>query len=208
MQSLRQSCKGEIFDYGMLMSHLKHLKAPHRKITELLKSGDIIRIKKGLYIFGVKDRQAPIHLGLLANLIYGPSYVSQEYALYWYGMIPERVDMITSITNRRNKSFNTPVGVFRYTYLNTERFTVGIDWKPIDQGQHFLMASPEKALADTLAPCTDITTRNAMRLHLIENLRIDEDSLRELNMNKITVITQAYAKPVIRLLEQTIREGL
>jgi predicted transcriptional regulator of viral defense system len=192
----------------MLMSHLEHLKAPHRKITELLKSGDIIRVKKGLYVFGVEYRQNPVHLGLLANLIYGPSYVSQEYALYWYGMIPERVDMITSMTNRRNKSFDTPLGVFRYTYLNNQRYTVGIDWKTLDNGQHFLMASPEKALIDTIASCTDITTRKAMRLHLIENLRIDENILSELDISRTTVITQAYAKPVIRLLAETIKEGL
>lgn len=208
MRSLRQSCIGEIFDYGMLMSHLNRLKAPHRKITQLLKSGDIIRIKKGLYVFGEQYHENPIHLGQLANLVYGPSYVSQEYALYWYGLIPERVEMVTSMTNRRNKIFDTPLGMFRYTYLNNKRYTVGVEWKSLDHDQHFLIASPEKALVDTIASYNEITTKKAMRSHLIENLRIDEDRLHDLDIKIITVINQAYAKPVIKLLFDTLKEGI
>ena len=85
------------------MSYLQHLKAPHRKIHSLLKSGALIRVKKGLYILGDAYREEPISLLLLGNLIYGPSYISQEYALQYHGLIPERVDLVTSMTCNRKK---------------------------------------------------------------------------------------------------------
>lgn len=208
MRELRKACEGEIFDYGLLMSKLSGLKAPHRKITELLKAGDIVRVKKGLYVFGEQYRQNPVHLGQLANLIYGPSYVSQEYALYWHGLIPERVDMVTSMTPGRNKLFQTPMGVFRYQYLNMERFTVGVDWQSLENNQHFLLASPEKALVDTIQSAVKINSMKDMRRHLIENLRLDEDILRNLDLERFNKINIAYRKPVIKLLYRTLKEGI
>lgn len=86
------------------MAHLKNFKAPHRKITTLLQSGAIIRVKKGLYVLGTDYRHTPIHRGLLANLLFGPSYVSCEYALSYYGFIPERVVIVTSMTVKRKKN--------------------------------------------------------------------------------------------------------
>ena len=105
LENLRKSCPTDVFDYNLLMSALKGYKAPHRKITSLLHSGSIIRIKKGLYTFSEVYRQQPIHRGLIANLLFGPSYVSLEYALSYYGFIPERVETVTSVTTKRNKSF-------------------------------------------------------------------------------------------------------
>lgn len=208
MRELRKACVGEVFDYGILMSMLSYLKAPHRKITELLKSGDIVRIKKGLYIFGEDYRHSPVHLGQLANLIYGPSYVSQEYALYWYGLIPERVDLVMSMTTGRKKLFQTPVGVFQYTYINVERFTVGIDLQSIDDQQHFLIASPEKALADTVADQNQLQNTDDMREHLSENLRIEDDMILDLNLDRMQKIQLAYRKPVVTLLFRTLKEGI
>lgn len=208
MRDLRKACHGEIFDYGLLMSVLSSLKAPHRKITSLLKSGEIIRVKKGIYVFGEYHRQTPVHLGLLANLIYGPSYVSEEYALSWHGLIPERVDMVTNMTTGRKKIFNTPLGIFKYTYINSERFTVGIDWQELDNKFHFLLASPEKALVDTIASTPEIGDMNSMRIHLIENLRIDEDFLKNVNMERLRKITLVYHKPIVKLLCKTLEKGV
>ena len=122
---LRNIIGREEFDYQALMSALSQYASPRDKVTALLRSGVIIRIKKGLYIFGRDYRREPFCRELLANLIYGPSYVSLEYALSYYGMIPERVETITSITSGRARSFVTPVGQF--TYRPTSHFSTGID---------------------------------------------------------------------------------
>ena len=90
------------FDYLYLVETLKHYTYPRNKINKMIKNGEIIRVKKGIYNLS-PEYGGEIHYPLLANLIYGPSYVSLEYALSYWGLIPERVEIITSITNKRNK---------------------------------------------------------------------------------------------------------
>jgi len=209
MQSiLRKNAQHGVLDYVMLMSCLQQYKAPHRKITELLRSEQLIRIKKGLYVLGTELREEPINKELLANQIFGPSYVSQEFALQYYELIPERVEVVTSMTTKRNKRFNTPIGQFRYTYLNPKRFTVGVNWLTIRKDTHVLFASLEKALADTIFHYKDIKTVNDMAIHLIENLRIDEDNLKELNLERLHKIQEAYKQPRVSLLYRTLKRGL
>src|SRR5205085_9208942 len=100
----------EEIDYQFLLSLLLEYARPREKISAWLKSGELIRVKKGLYIFGPQVAQGPYSPEVLANLIYGPSAISLNYALSFYGLIPERVTTITSITNKRNKQFSTAVG--------------------------------------------------------------------------------------------------
>lgn len=78
----------EEFDYQILLNSLRGYAHPRKKITALLRKGEIIRVKKGLYIFGAQHRRSPYCRELLANLIYGPSCISLEYALHYYGLIP------------------------------------------------------------------------------------------------------------------------
>lgn len=208
LNTLRQDCVGEVFDYGFLMSHLHNLKAPHRKITTLLRSGAIVRVKKGLYVFGTDYRRAPIHRGLLANLLFGPSYVSGEYALSYYGFIPERVTVVTSMTTKRKKSFETPIGTFSYDYIHPNRFAIGVNWEQLDDQNHLLIASPEKALADTLQKYRALKTKQEMREHLLDNMRMNTEKLHSLDRVALKKISESYQLPVVRLLYQTLSEGL
>ncbi len=204
MQTLRNTCTGEVFDYGLLMDHLQSYQSPRAKVTRLLAAGEIIRVKKGLYVFGEAYRRRPIHRPQLTNLVYGPSYVSGLYALAYYGLIPERVEVVTSMTTRRNSRFNTPFGLFEYLYLNPKRYNVGIDWKELEDGVHCLLASPEKALADSLAKVSDLKGPDAMLEHLVENLRIDEESLTTLDGTRIAKIAASYRTPMVWLLAKTL----
>ncbi len=207
MFNVRNHAIHGVIDYVQLMSVLKDYKAPHRKINIMLKSGELIRIKKGLYVLGDNYRDEPICLEFLANLIYGPSYISQEYALQYYGMIPERVDIVTSMTCKRLKLFKTPVGTFQYAYLNLERFNVGIDWQTFRSDMRLLIASPEKAIVDTLIQYPTITTMKDMSKHLIENLRIDESALKNLDLNRLEKISDHYHNAQVKLFYKTIRRG-
>src|SRR3990167_7172366 len=180
---LKNTALHNVIDYGALMSCLHDYKAPHRKITTLLESGKLIRVKKGLYILGEDDRDAPINKELLANLIFGPSYVSQEYALQFHGLLLEHVMMVTSMSTKRNKLFRTPVGEFRYAYINTRRFTVGVNWSLISDNIHILIASPEKALVDIITAYTDIATYADMAIHLLDNMRLSRSDLLNLSRN-------------------------
>ena len=90
MIPIRQRIEREEFDYQTLMSALGHLASPRAKVTSLLRQGVIIRVKKGLYVFGDTYRNRPFSRELLANWIYGPSYLSLDYALSFHHLVPER----------------------------------------------------------------------------------------------------------------------
>jgi len=122
---IRTQIERDVFDYQQLISCLGHLNKPRDKIRRLLSRDDIVRIKKGLYTFGEPYRRGTISRELLANLIYGPSYVSLDYALSYHGLIPERVETVTSVTTGRSHEFETPFGTFAYRRLCRGRYAVG-----------------------------------------------------------------------------------
>ena len=151
MKNLRNKAKTEELDYLLIMNCLSSYKQPRDKLTKLLKTNQLIRIKKGIYVFGEEYRNRPYSLEILANLIYGPSYISFEYALAYHNLIPEKVTRITSACSKRIKQFTTPVGNFIYYYVAPLKYPVGIKIESIDENSNFLIATKEKALTDYLS---------------------------------------------------------
>src|SRR5208283_2899901 len=92
VEQIRRQIPTEEFDYQALSDCLKDYARPRDRISDLIKSGAIVRVKKGLYIFGPDYSRGPYSRELLANLMYGPSYVSLDYALAHHALIPERVE--------------------------------------------------------------------------------------------------------------------
>lgn len=204
LEDLRAMVVAEEFDYPLLMNCLKGYSKPRDRVTRWLKSGAITRVKKGLYVFGEKYRRGPICLSSLANLIYGPSYISKEYALAFYGLIPERVELITCMTTQKTKTFITPVGNFSYAHLDLKKYTPGICLKEIDEAHFCLIASPEKALADLIATQKSIASPEELREHLTENMRIDFEALRTLHRQHLKTIAAAYQNKVVTWLYDII----
>lgn len=194
------------FDYITLLDSLKEYRYPRNRITTLLEKGDIIRVKKGLYLLGPSKRQTPYVPEILANMIYGPSYVSLEYALSRYGLIPEGVHTVTSVTSERNRSFKTPVGLFTYTYLRQEYYPHGITWNAVADGRGYLIATPEKALVDRVYREKGITSRSAMKELLFDNMRIDPDQLRTLDLAGMSRILSRYSEAHMKTLSSVIGE--
>ena len=205
IEDLRSMVVAEEFDYPLLMNCLKGYSKPRDKVTRWLKSGAIIRVKKGLYVFGEKYNRIPICLSSLANLIYGPSYISKEYALAAYSLIPERVELITSMTTQKSKGFETPVGNFSYTHLDLKAYILGICLKEIDETHFCLIASPEKALADLIASQRSISTCDELFEHLIENMRMDEAALRDLHPKYLKSIAAAYQNKAVNWLYEIVK---
>ena len=83
LEELRSKIISEEFDYQSLLNCLREYDRPRDKITDLLRQGAIIRIKKGIYVFGERYRRQPFSREVLANMIYGPSYISLDYALHY-----------------------------------------------------------------------------------------------------------------------------
>ena len=196
------------FDYQTLQDALADYARPRDKISDLLRKKEIVRIKKGLYILGDEHRKRPYSRELLANLIYGPSYISLEYALAYHGLIPERVEMLTSTTSGRSKSFDTPVGKFTYWSVPVKYYRVGVDLIEAGDGLSFLMATPEKALADKVLRDWGSNIRKAgeMDAYLLEDLRIDEEDLKKLKVNRIDEISHYTRSRKVALLLTSVRK--
>ena len=206
METLRNRIIHEEFDYQTLLDCLKGYARPRDKISSLLKRGIIIRVKKGLYIFGEQYRQRPFSREILANLIYGPSYISLEYALQYHGLIPERVEAVTSVTTGRSRRFSSPVGLFIYRKIPLPAFRIGVDRTEIEEGRAFLIATPEKALADKIyidrGP--GIRTQKMMSSYLENDLRIDSTGLIKMDTETLDIIAQRYHSNRIQLLSKHI----
>ena len=123
------------FDYQLAMDRVVRYRAPRNKIRNLRENGDLIRIRKGLYVAPSFPGRPPAVSPLaLAALIYGPSYVSLESALSHHGLIPERVDEITSVTCKRAKRFQTPLGRFTYRPVSESAFSYGVALQSVAGG--------------------------------------------------------------------------
>ena len=96
----------------------------NNKITQLIQKGILRPIKKGLYFHKSLIQDNLLSKEILANTILGPSYISLEYALSFYNLIPEAVYEMTSVCTKRSKKFNTEVGVFNYKHIKKELFSI------------------------------------------------------------------------------------
>ena len=194
MANIRKLSLIEEFDYNFLLDILKSYKYPRNKIKKLIDSKKIIRVKKGIYVFGKDLSLEPYSLESLANMIYGPSYISLEYALSFYGMIPESVKTITSITNKRNKLFKTELGDFSYKYINPKVYSLGITINKLDKNHSVLMATREKALIDILYFNKKLMTNLEMKEYLYKNLRIEKYELMKLDLEALRELEFLYGK--------------
>ena len=204
LQQIQRRINREEFDHIALVSALDAYSAVDQKINEMLKSEQILRVKKGLYVFGPKARQGLICMESLANLIYGPSYVSLEYALAFHGLIPERVMTLTSVTSKRDKKFDTPLGTFTYRYLHPKKYPHGIEQRWIDQSHPILIASPEKALFDyvTINRVPTFENERAAVNFLQDDLRIDIEAVSKLDIKKMIRLNRYYqSENMTRIME-------
>ena len=117
-------------------------------LTRWLNKGLIVKLRQGYYTFPeYKDK--PYYAYFFANKIYQPSYISLHTALAFYGMIPESVIQITSVTTLKTEYFRNDFGEYSYKSLKKQLF-FGYDLKPMTNNRILKIAKPEKALLDLL----------------------------------------------------------
>lgn len=176
------------------------------KVKRLLAQGKLLHLRRGLYCLtdkmGYFTKPHPFEL---AQYIYGPSYISLESALSFHKLIPESVYTTTSVTSKRSKEFQTPLGLFSYLHLPLESFFTEVELVK-ENGYQFFMAKPWKAICDYLY-CykKDWTNLNP----LAESLRINCDDLPVLREEEIQLLEEYYRHTRIsRFLKGVQRESL
>jgi len=206
VRNLRQQIGREEFDYPALMTALSGYANPRDRVTTLLRRGDIIRVKKGLYVFGDQLRRRPYSRELLANLVYGPSLVSLDSALSFHGLIPERVEAMTSVTTKRPKAFDTPVGSFIYRRAPKGYFPLGMD--RVEEGDGaFLIATPERALADKIRDDRGhpLRTQADAARYLFDDLRIEQEELERMDPGFLEQLAAAARSRRIAICARLLR---
>lgn len=206
MREILRHIETPYIDAQTLLSLLTDYRKPRECILRMVKNEELIRLKNGFYLIADKITQGSNQLipyEQVANLLYGPSYVSLEWALSFYGMIPERVHTVTSMTLGRNKEYHTPVGNFVYYRLSSDSYSIGVTQKKTpDFVGGFLMASPEKALADLVFITCKGLDKDQLKQELLESKRIDRECFHQLDKTLLVEIAKSYhAKSVNYLVD-------
>ncbi|MBR0314037.1 MAG: hypothetical protein IJK39_02795 [Bacteroidales bacterium] len=180
----------------------------NQKVAALVHSGKLLRLKRGLYVVNPQWSEKRINIELVANHIYSPSYISLQTALRWYGLIPERVARIQSMTVKHSRRFENPLGVFDYTCVTRDYFPIGIRQEQTQEGS-FIIASPEKALCDLVISTAGVNLRyvSQAREFLEEDLRFEMNAFWNLDKNIFIQCTKAGKKSksietIVNLLER------
>lgn len=207
---LLQRFENSVVNHATLTSILSHYRAPNAKIHRMVQEGILIPLKKGLYAVPDGRHARPLSLSLVANHLCGPSYVSMEYALSRYGMIPERAIAVTSVSIRKCSQHVNVLGRFVYARVPDHYYSVGVDMI-LDEGRFsYMLASKEKALCDWLAltPNIRIYSKRGLRQLLIDDMRMDEEMLTALDVNLLGEIhALGFRSDRLKHLESLIREG-
>jgi len=197
------------FPHQLLMSWLKGYKRPNDKIAGLKAQGFLEPLKKGLYIAGSSASNRKPETLLVANHILGPSYISLETALSFYGLIPERVYEISSMTTKASRTFETAMGLFTYTYLPLPYYSFGLNMRKLSSNQYAIVASPEKALCDKIASTSGLTLRSIGKAYdyLVDDMRMDESALKDLDTNAIRGwLSHAPKRDSLRMVVKMIEQ--
>ena len=189
---------------AILLDEHKEFVNPMAKIRRLVQAGELFPIIRGLY---ESDRTTPGYY--LAPVIYGPSYLSFEFALSYYSLIPEAVYAFTSATfeKKRAKQYKTPFGIFTYRDVPSEAYPVGLVLHS-ENGYGFQIATPEKAICDQLYTISPLSNRGELEKLLFEDLRIDQDEFFRLNLADLLEITTHFHTQNHKLLQAYITRRL
>jgi hypothetical protein len=191
----------------ILLGILKDFRRPYDKIDEMVRKGHIVQLKRGLYVpTDLLNIKGPEPF-LIANHLYGPSYISLDSSLFHWGMIPERVFETTSVTTRISKTFKTKAGIFSYLHFPLPYYSFGMQKLSLTEKQIILIASPEKSICDKIISTSGILLRSKKQVvsYLIEELRIEKESLRNMNTKEMKKwLPDCPKRASIKLLIETL----
>jgi predicted transcriptional regulator of viral defense system len=165
-----------LFQTGLLLAGADSPDYLRRQLSGWVRAGKIWQLRRGLYALAPPFQKSAPHPFLVANQMVSGSYVSLQSALACYGLIPEYVPVITSVTTQRPGEWDNPVGHFTYRHVQADLF-FGYHHLEVDNGQSAFIASPEKALLDLvyLQPGGDDPSYlESLRLQNLDRLKTGE----------------------------------
>ncbi len=193
---------------GMLKTALTEYKAPLARIALLEKQGELISLRRNLYLCVPEEGKMGYSRGLIANHLVHPSYVSYETVLSEEGIIPERAYMVKSAVMTRSRSFENATGHYEFIQVPKAYFPIGVTSRRTAEGYFYMSATPEKALCDLIVSTANLRIQSvkSMCSYLEEFLRADMDMIAEMNVEVIHACAEATHKKKneLNLLERAI----
>ena len=137
-----------IFESSLLLAGNVDPKLIRIQLSRWVRTGKIYKIRRGLYAIAPPYQKKQPHPFLVANHLQKASYVSLQSALSFYGLIPEVVNVTTSVSTGRPERLETPFGIYEFRHIKTELL---FGYRMLELGgQSAFVATPEKALLDLI----------------------------------------------------------
>jgi predicted transcriptional regulator of viral defense system len=165
-----------VFDTGLLLAGDVDPADVRRQLSRWTKTGRLYQLRRGLYALATPFQKIKPHPFLVANRMVRGSYVSRQSALAHYGLIPEHVPVVTSVTTARPAYWDTSLGSYDFRHVKADLFR-GYRLVEVSPGQRAFVATAEKALLDLihLQPGGDSPDYlRELRLQNLDRLELDE----------------------------------
>lgn len=191
------------YNFQSLSIKYKEYSNIYQKINNECKKGILVKIKRGLYSDDLDNDKE-----VIANICYNPSYISFEYALSYYGVIPEFVSTFTSATfgKKNNKIYHMKDSTFDYRSVPDEVFPMGILIMKNSKDISYKIASKEKALCDLLYSKYPVRSIKDLKTLLFEDMRIDENEFLKMNVEFIKEIVPLYHSNSLNVLKKYLNK--
>ncbi|MCQ2795167.1 MAG: hypothetical protein MJ214_03060 [Bacilli bacterium] len=192
-----------VFSNNDFRIYFRNISNINQKIRNEVNKNRFVRIVRGIYSSDPNNDYLYI-----ANRINNNSYISFDYALYYYGLIPERVNAITSATRNTNKKRAFVGGMRKYIYrdVNSRAYSEDINCIVDVNNNNIRIASREKAICDKLSTIPHIRTMKGIKNTLFYDLRIDEEVLFNLNIDRMISLSKMYNKPTLNIFAKFLEK--
>ncbi|MDY2913034.1 MAG: hypothetical protein SOV58_00160 [Candidatus Enteromonas sp.] len=191
-----------VITVSVLKERYKNYSNPLDKIKRDADNGVLFRLSRGIY-----ETNGNTNPCLLASSILSPSYLSFDWALSYYGLIPEKVAAITSASLgvRKNKTFINKFGRYEYSDIPPNAFSEGLTY--LENGEYMVkIATKEKAICDSLSKWRVVNSIKALKELLFVDKRIDEEEFCTCDFKAMTRLASLYKKTNLDLLIKFIRK--
>lgn len=191
-----------VFSTSILKDKYRGYSNPLDKIKRDTDKGILIRLNRGLY-----ETDKNVDPCFLASSILSPSYLSFDWALSHYGLIPEKVVSITSasLNMKKNKTFVNKFGIYEYSDIPPAAFSEGLTY--IDNGNYAVkIATKEKAICDSLSKWRVVSSIRELQELLFTDKRIDEEEFSSCDFKLMTRLAALYNRTNLEMLIKLIRK--
>lgn len=182
------------FETGLLLASEGDPDHVRRQLSRWVQAGRLYQLRRGLYALAPPYQKGKPHPFLAANRMSRGSYISLQSVLAHYGLIPEYVPVVTSVTTTRPGRWETPLGIFEYRHIRPALF-FGYRRLELGSGQVAFVAMPEKALLDLI-----YLTPGGDTLDYLQELRLQ--NLERLDLAALRQMSERFERPkMVRAVE-------